>query len=221
MSRVASLADNAITRRGDRAFVELSVEDKGNGVPWGAEDRLFERFLTSKPSGSGRGLAIVSQIVREHRGRVRVDNVPGEGVTFHFDLPAEKGRPCMNQQAKVLIVDDEEDLCHLYREELESEGYSVRAVNEVPDAMRIVQEDPPDVVVMDIRMPRIDGIEAMGRMLSIRNDLPVILNSAYSFYQDDFRAWPAADYVIKSSDLTELKGAIRKALSSAGALTGS
>lgn len=73
------------------ALVELSVEDNGPGISPGAEDRLFEPFFTTKPSGSGLGLAIVSQIVREHGGRVRVQNMPGEGVVFHLDLPAEKG----------------------------------------------------------------------------------------------------------------------------------
>lgn len=123
----------------------------------------------------------------------------------------------MGIQKKVLLVDDEENLCLLYREELESEGYSVRTAGDAAEALRILEEDPPDVVVMDIRMPRMDGIEAMGRMLSRRNDLPVILNTAYSSYQDDFRSWPAEAYVIKSSDMTDLKRAIRKAVRRPGA----
>lgn len=119
----------------------------------------------------------------------------------------------MNLSKKVLLIDDEENLCLLYREELESEGYSVRTAGDAAEAMRLLEEELPDVVVMDIRMPRMDGIEAMGRMLSRRNDLPVILNTAYSSYKDDFRSWPAEAYVIKSSDLGELKKAIGKAVS--------
>src|SRR3990170_8365450 len=118
-------------------------------------------------------------------------------------------------QKKVLVVDDEENLCLLYQYELESEGYVVQAVTDAAEAMRIVETDPPDVVVLDIRMPRMDGIEAMGRILGRRNDLPVILNSAYSSYKDDFRSWPAAAYVIKSSDTGELKRTIKKVLGKA------
>ena len=118
----------------------------------------------------------------------------------------------MTAPAKVLVVDDEENLCLLYREELESEGYRVKTAPDCVSALRILEEDPPDVVVMDIRMPRTDGIEAMGRMLSRRNELPVILNTAYSSYKDDFRSWPASAYVIKSSDLSELKKAIAQVL---------
>lgn len=118
----------------------------------------------------------------------------------------------MNLSKKVLLIDDEENLCLLYREELESEGYSVRTAGDAAEAIRLLEQEVPDVVVMDIRMPRMDGIEAMGRMLSRRNDLPVILNTAYSSYKDDFRSWPAEAYIIKSSDLGELKRAIRKAV---------
>jgi CheY-like chemotaxis protein len=118
----------------------------------------------------------------------------------------------MTSSAKVLVVDDEENLCLLYREELESEGYRVKTAPDYAAAARLLEEDPPDVVVMDIRMPRMDGIEAMGRMLNRRNNLPVILNTAYSSYKDDFRSWPASAYVIKSSDLSELKKAIAQVL---------
>jgi len=115
----------------------------------------------------------------------------------------------MIRPPRVLVVDDEQNLCLLYREELESEGFIVQTVNDAQAALGIVEKDPPDVVVMDIRMPRMDGVEAMGKMLSCKNDLPIILNSAFSSYKDDFRSWPAEAYVIKSADLTELKKTIR------------
>jgi len=115
----------------------------------------------------------------------------------------------MISRPRVLVVDDEQNLCLLYREELESEGFIVETVNDAQAALGIVEKDPPDVVVMDIRMPNMDGVEAMGRMLNCKNDLPIILNSAFSSYKDDFRSWPAEAYVIKSADLTELKKTIR------------
>jgi len=118
----------------------------------------------------------------------------------------------MREPPRILVVDDEENLCLLYREELGLEGYDVMTVASPAEAILLVEQDPPDVVVMDIRMPRMDGIEVMGRMLSQKNDLPVILNTAYSSYKDDFRSWPAEAYVIKSSDLSELKRTIRKVL---------
>lgn len=67
-------------------------------------------------------------------------------------------------------------------------------------------------MVLDIAMPGMDGIEALGRILGQDNTLPVILNTAYSSYKDNFMSWSADAYVVKSSDLTELKAEIRKAL---------
>jgi len=113
---------------------------------------------------------------------------------------------------RILVVDDEENLCLLYRDELESEGYMVQTVNDAATALKMVDADPPDLVVLDIRMPRMDGIEAMCRILGRRNDLPIVLNSAYSSYKDDFRSWPADAYVVKSSDTSELKSVIRRVL---------
>ena len=118
----------------------------------------------------------------------------------------------MTEHKRILVVDDEENLCLLYREELESEGYEVKTVSDAAAALKMVDADPPDLVVLDIRMPRMDGIEAMGRILGRRNDLPIILNTAYSSYKDDFRSWPADAYVVKSSDTGELKRTIRRVL---------
>jgi len=72
-----------------------------------------------------------------------------------------------------------------------------------------VRESHPDVIVMDIRMPGMDGIEAMSRILEEKNDLPVIINTAYTSYKDNFLSWSADAYVTKSADLSELKGTIR------------
>lgn len=120
----------------------------------------------------------------------------------------------MSEQKRILVVDDEENLCLLYRDELESEGYEVQTVCDVATALKMVDADPPDLVVLDIRMPRMDGIEAMGRILGRRNNLPIILNTAYSSYKDDFRSWPADAYVVKSADTSELKRVIRRVLTS-------
>lgn len=117
----------------------------------------------------------------------------------------------MNRK-KVMVVDDDLSLCLLYQEELEEEGYDVTVESDPVEAIRALEGVSPDLVVMDIWNPRMDGIEAMGRMLCIKRDLPVILNSAYSCYKDDFRTWPAVAYVVKSSNLSELKSVIRRSL---------
>ena len=113
---------------------------------------------------------------------------------------------------KILVVDDEKNLRTLYKSELTHEGYDVVVALDGQEAIRMLEAEKPDLVVLDIRMPGIDGLETMARLLGKDHHLPVILNTAYSSYRDSFLSWPAEAYVIKSSDLTELKTRIREVL---------
>ena len=112
----------------------------------------------------------------------------------------------------MLIVDDEKNLRELYRTELAGEGYEVMLASNGKEAVELLQHRLPDVVVMDIRMPEMDGIEALGKVVARHKNIPIIINSAYTSYQDDYRAWAAEAYVVKSSDLSRLKEALRKVL---------
>ncbi len=114
--------------------------------------------------------------------------------------------------ARVLLVEDDPNESLLYAEELRGDGYDVVVASDGPQAIALVTSQAPDVVVMDVSMPGMDGIDAMGRMLARNNKLPIILNTAYASYKDDFRAWSADAYVVKSSDLNELKQTIRRVL---------
>ena len=113
---------------------------------------------------------------------------------------------------KLLVVDDEKNLRTLYQSELSQEGYEVVVALDGQEALRMLDIEKPDLIVLDIRMPGIDGLETMARLLSKNNRLPVILNTAYSAYRESFLSWSADSYVIKSQDLTELKAKIRQVL---------
>lgn len=113
---------------------------------------------------------------------------------------------------KLLVVDDEVNQGILYKQELEDEGYNVDVANSGTEAIDKLKNTQYDLVVLDIGMPDMDGLETLGRMLSMDNKLPVILNTAYPSYKDNFMSWAADAYVVKSSDLTELKDRIRESL---------
>jgi DNA-binding response OmpR family regulator len=110
----------------------------------------------------------------------------------------------------ILVVDDDEAIRTLLQEELEEEGYKVLIATNARDALKMVAAEPLDLVVLDIRMPGMDGLEALPRILGLKEGLPVIMNTAYSQYQDSFMSWAADAYVVKSSDLTELKQKIKE-----------
>ena len=111
-----------------------------------------------------------------------------------------------------LLVEDDKNQRLLYEQELKYDGYEVVTASDGKEALGKIQEQLPDIVVMDINMPKMDGIEAMGRVLSKNKTVPVIINTAYSNYKDSFMSWVADAYVVKSSDLSELKNAIKEVL---------
>ena len=112
----------------------------------------------------------------------------------------------------ILLVEDDKYQRLLYEQELRFEGYEIVTAADGKEALEKVQELPPDIVVMDISLPTMDGIEAMGRILSMNKEIPVIINTAYSNYKDSFMSWAADAYIVKSSDLSELKEKIKEVL---------
>lgn len=112
----------------------------------------------------------------------------------------------------ILLVEDDEHQQLLFAEELREEGYSVVVAGSGAEALQRLKEITPDAVVLDIAMPGMDGIETLGRILAVNNRLPVVLHTAYATYKDNFLAWSADAYIVKSSDLTELKDALKRIL---------
>ena len=112
----------------------------------------------------------------------------------------------------LLVVEDDVPQAELYRQELEEEGYQVIIAHNGHEALKKIEEHSVHLVVLDIRMPGIDGIELLGRILGRDNTMPVIIHSAYAHYKDDFMTWTAEYYIVKSSDLSMLKERIREVL---------
>jgi DNA-binding response OmpR family regulator len=113
---------------------------------------------------------------------------------------------------KILVVEDEKALRLLYKRDLEQDGHAVVTAGDAGEGLRALETEEPDLVVLDIRMPGMDGLDAMGRMLDRRPRIPVVLNTAYSSYKDNFLSWAADAYVIKSSDTGELRATVRDLL---------
>ena len=113
---------------------------------------------------------------------------------------------------KILIIEDEKNLRVLYKQDFERDGFEVVTAASAPEGLELLGREKPDLVVMDIRLPGMDGLEAMSRVLDQDPKLPVVLNSAYSSYKDSFMSWSADAYVVKSSDTGELRQRVRDVL---------
>lgn len=112
---------------------------------------------------------------------------------------------------KILVVDDDQHIQRLYKEELEEEGYEVIVAGTGAEALELFNKENPDLVTLDILMPDIDGIKLLRQMKEKMPRLPVIMSTAYD-YRDDFAVWASEAYIVKSADTNELKTTIKKLL---------
>ena len=222
-------------RCGTDVHVAFSVADDGVGVPAERLPHLFRKFSRldgeergREIGGSGLGLAICKGIVEAHGGRIRAESDgPGLGSRFTFTVPAVEesatgagaarlssaSRRPEGEPRRILAVDDDPQALRYVRDALSKAGYLPIVTGDPEDVPRLVEEEKPHLVLLDLMLPGASGIELMQSILE-RADVPVIFLSAYG--QDDVvaRAFDmgASDYVVKPFSATELAARIRAVL---------
>jgi signal transduction histidine kinase/CheY-like chemotaxis protein len=155
----------------ERDAVSLEVTDNGPGIPGEIQSRIFDPFFTTKEvgHGTGLGLAVAYAIVQEHGGRIRVSSTPGQGATFVVELPVsgdERSVPKASagvsmeavQGARVLLVEDERSLAAVVAESLVAAGLVVEHAADGEEALSRLRQNSYDVVICDLKMPRVDGM---------------------------------------------------------------
>jgi PAS domain S-box-containing protein len=175
--------------------VRLTVSDTGPGMPLAVMEHLFEPFFTTKAPGvgTGLGLSVVHGVVQNHEGAILVESRPGNGTTFEVYLPAvgataraeepsvtEKPTPVAGR--RILFVDDEPSIARLAQVMLKSLGHTATAFGKPADAIAKLKSDPAafDLVITDLTMPGMTGVDLARRIRAIRQDLPIILSSGYA-----------------------------------------
>jgi signal transduction histidine kinase/sensor domain CHASE-containing protein len=206
-------------------YVVISVRDSGFGLTVAAEQHLFEPFFTTKGpgKGTGLGLAMVYGLIRAHGGGIQVHNHPGEGVEFEIYLPAASGRvvevsptlarlPARGTE-HVLIIDDEAALRKSMSRALSRLGYQVEVADNGSCGARMVEQAPwvYDLVILDMMMPEMGGVETFERIRGIRPDLKVLLCSGYSSdgERGELLKEEATGFLEKPFDTAELAAAVR------------
>jgi signal transduction histidine kinase/ActR/RegA family two-component response regulator len=174
-------------------YVVLTVSDTGSGMDEATKEKLFEPFYTTKFAGRGLGLAAVVGIVRGHGGAIDIESEVDRGTTISVFFPAgirdavTLPRPSRHDladrkgQGKVLLVEDEDAARELARIVLERAGIEVIEARDGVEAVAIFQAQPDEFrwVLLDLTMPRMDGVETYSRLRKVRSDVQVILCSGY------------------------------------------
>lgn len=182
--------------RGPGPFVRLSVIDRGAGLSPETASQIFDPFFTTKAEGHGLGLASVLGIVRANRGAIRVDSVPSEGteMSVYFattEAPVTPDAPLVESAetplvGRAVVVDDEPAVAEVCRLLLERLGLSATVVHEGAEAAETIAETEPELVLLDLTMPNVSGVEVLRALREQNPRLPVILSSGYT--EDDVAA---------------------------------
>lgn len=208
-------------------YLRLSVMDTGPGIPPEIINRIFEPYFTTKGpgEGTGLGLAIIHGIVKSYEGGIAVETSPGAGTTFFIYLPLVDGNAVIEEDKKteikkgrerVLFVDDEDAAITAMKKILIRLGYTAITSNSSTDALNIFKGNPAgfDLLITDMTMPGITGLQLIKEVRAIRPDMPVILCTGYSDQIDDQKAELAGvnEFMIKPLSMQDIAGAIRRVL---------
>jgi len=190
----AAMADSRPALRPGE-YVVLTVGDDGLGMDADTLSRIFEPFFTTKDvgEGSGLGLSVVHGIVTAHDGDIIVESSPGVGTTFRLFFPVTETSPVVDDLdagdfapahtgEHVLLVDDNTDIAGMSSRLLEPFGYRVTSTTDSRVALKVFRRNPDEfsVVVTDLTMPRMSGIELARQLREIRPDIPIVMMTGYS-----------------------------------------
>jgi nitrogen-specific signal transduction histidine kinase/CheY-like chemotaxis protein len=181
----------ASVRPGD--WILVKVKDTGCGMDETTKGRIFEPFFTTKPRGHGLGLGSCLGIVAAHGGAISVESAPRHGSTFSILLPATSMRAEQTEErptsapraCRILVVDDEELVRTHLRRLLERRGFHVSDVADGKAAIAAVARSRPDLVLLDLSMPELDGVDVVRRLRAEGSRVPVVLCSGDLEYASD------------------------------------
>jgi PAS domain S-box-containing protein len=179
-----------LSARREAAFVHFTVRDTGCGMSEETLRHIFEPLFTTKRSGTGLGLAVAHQVVQRHGGEIFAESIAGAGTTFHLSLPIAETEgesaapaaspPKSSRARRLLLVDDDEAVVAGLGALLELEGIQVDAVRSGAAAIEYLRHARPDVVLLDVGLPDMDGTEVYAQIAAIDPELPVVFSTGHA-----------------------------------------
>ncbi len=175
----------AIIARDHGAQVEIEIEDNGCGMPEALLDRIFEPLFTTKRAGNGLGLSIANQAMQQQGGAIRVRSRAGQGSTFTLTLPAaaavEKPQTVpSNSVRRLVLVEDDVSVGEGLRMLLADEGFDVRLIERGADAITAIEDTRPELVLLDVNLPDVNGIDVYEQIHARWPELPVIFSTGHA-----------------------------------------
>ncbi len=209
-------------------YARLIVSDTGTGIPKKNLDKIFDPYFTTKPrgKGTGLGLSVVQGIVKTNKGAIRVYSEPGQGTDIHVYIPLFEHQlltknisemlPIPGGNEHILLVDDEAAIVRMEKKALERLGYEVTARTNSVDALELFRRSPQrfDLVISDMTMPGLSGIQLIGKIKKIRTDIPVVICSGFSDQIDEEKSREIGirGYIMKPVIQREMAVVIRRAI---------
>ncbi len=210
-------------------YLLLEISDTGHGMSKEILEKIFEPYFTTKSigDGTGLGLAVIHGIIESHNGLIKVYSEPGEGTVFRVYFPAageavmgvksERGQGMLLGNGEhLMVVDDEEQLLELLTEYLTEAGYRVSSYVNGLAAWEAFQKQPAgyDLLLTDMAMPGFDGKELAKKVLQLRPELPVIINTGFSplLKRNEALAMGVADYLQKPVSINLMLTTIKRVL---------
>ena len=202
-------------------FVKFSVSDNGHGIPEESLDKVFEPFFTTRgvfgggdTQGTGLGLAVSQGIVETHGGRIEVESTVGEGTAFTVSLPMSESNVAQRdhaEQPKVLIADDDEDTLFVLSQAFEVNGFRTIVCESGMEALSKASREKPGAIILDLRMPRMNGIEVLKNFHQIYPSVPVIMitGAADRMTQQECLDAGAKACLLKPIDLNEIVALVK------------